>query len=144
MAFSMHSNRKTAMSDINVTPLVDVMLVLLIIFMVTAPMMQEGLSTTLPEAPGQALEQNQDAAPIRIVVSEKGEISVDKAAVTEDKLADKILEAKKSDPKRAIYLEGDTSVAYGKVIKVMGALMSAGIRDISIVTAPSKESAPAK
>ena len=135
---------KKLMSEINVTPLVDVMLVLLIIFMVTAPMMQEGLNVELPETQAQALDSDQHSEPIRIVVSGKGEITVDKTAVTEDKLADTIIEAKKSCPKRAIYLEGDTSVAYGNVIKVMGALMSAGIKDISIVTAPPKESGSAK
>ncbi len=140
----MHSNRKTAMSEINVTPLVDVMLVLLIIFMVTAPMMQEGLSTTLPEAKAQPLEQNQDAEPIRIIVTPDGRIQVDKLDVTEEQLPDKIREERNRDPKRAIWLEGDAGVTYGKVIKVMGALMSAGIKDISIVTSPPKESGSAK
>jgi|WetSurMetagenome_2_1015567.scaffolds.fasta_scaffold144656_2 biopolymer transport protein TolR len=144
MAFSMHSKRRTAMSEINVTPLVDVMLVLLIIFMVTAPMMQEGLSVELPEAKGSAIESDQNAEPIRIVVASQGDIKVDKTPVSQDKLAEAIQEARKRDPKRAVYLEGDKGVDFGHVAGVLGALMSAGIKDISIVTSPPKESGPAK
>jgi biopolymer transport protein TolR len=132
------------MSEINVTPLVDVMLVLLIIFMVTAPMMQQGLSTKLPDAKGQPLAQDQKSEPIHILVTGQGVIKVDNTEVTANQLADKIREEKSKDPNRAIWLEGDASVAYGNVVKVMGALMGAGIKDISIVTAPPKESGPSK
>jgi biopolymer transport protein TolR len=144
MAFSMHAKRKTAMSEINVTPLVDVMLVLLIIFMVTAPMMQTGLPVDVPKAPGQTLEPDPKAEPAVIAVTEKGLIEVNGSTVTEDKLVQAVLEAIKQDPKRGVYLRGDQGVPYGNVARIMGALVNAGITNLSLITSPQEESAPAK
>lgn len=141
MAFSMHSNRKAAMSEINVTPLVDVMLVLLIIFMVTAPMMQEGLNIDLPETKAPALEKDQKVETTVIEISDKGEISVNGSPVAEDKLVETIKRAAEKDPKREIYLRGDKSVHYGIVVRIMGALMNAGITNLNIITSSPKESA---
>lgn len=142
MAFSMNTSRKAAMSEINVTPLVDVMLVLLIIFMVTAPMMQEGVTVELPQAKGGPLTKEQEKKPIIIAVSDKGNIFVDEAPVAEDLLAEKILEATKDQPQTEVYLRADKSVPYGTVVRIMGALRSAGIVNLGMITTPQQESTP--
>jgi biopolymer transport protein TolR len=144
MAFSMNSPRKTAMSEINVTPLVDVMLVLLIIFMVTAPMMQEGVTVELPQAKGNSLAKEQETAPIVIAVSDKGNIYVDEAPVSEASLPEKILEATKDRASKEVYLRADKSVPYGTVVRIMGALKSAGVANLGMITTPQQESAPAQ
>ena len=144
MAFSMNSPRKTAMSEINVTPLVDVMLVLLIIFMVTAPMMQEGVTVELPQAKGNSLAKEQETAPIVIAVSDKGNIYVDEAPVSEASLPEKILEATKDRASKEVYLRADKSVPYGTVVRIMGALKSAGVAHLGMITTPQQESAPAQ
>ncbi len=140
----MNSPRKTAMSEINVTPLVDVMLVLLIIFMVTAPMMQEGVTVELPQAKGNSLAKEQETAPIVIAVSDKGNIYVDEAPVSEASLPEKILEATKDRASKEVYLRADKSVPYGTVVRIMGALKSAGVANLGMITTPQQESAPAQ
>lgn len=142
MAFSMNTDRKTALSEINVTPLVDVMLVLLIIFMVTAPMMQEGVSVDLPEAKASELQREQTSDEVVIAVSGPGNIFVNDVAVKEDQLEAKILELTKDKPTRAVYLRGDKTVPYGVVARIMATLMNAGVKNLSIITAPERE-APA-
>jgi biopolymer transport protein TolR len=144
MAFSMSTNKRTAMAEINVTPLVDVMLVLLIIFMVTAPMMQEGVSVELPQAPGAPLPKEQQNQEVVIAVSGQGKIFVNEVAVQEDKLPEKILEATKDNPSREVYLRADQAVPYGTVVRIMGALKNAGIGTLNIITRPHEESAPVK
>lgn len=122
---------------INVTPLVDVMLVLLVIFMVTAPMMQEGVEVNLPKATTGALKGS----------SEQIVLSVDKAGdvflgagnkILPNELGPKIkaIMEKREPEDRKIYIKGDTDVVYGKMIEVMGALHQAGINQIGLVSVP--------
>jgi biopolymer transport protein TolR len=144
MAFSMNTDKKTALSEINVTPLVDVMLVLLIIFMVTAPMMQEGVSVDLPEAKASELQREQTADEVVISVSGPGNIFVNDVAVKEDQLEAKILELTRDRPTRAVYLRGDKTVPYGIVARIMATLMNAGVKNLSIITSPEKESSSAR
>jgi biopolymer transport protein TolR len=132
------------MSEINVTPLVDVMLVLLIIFMVTAPMMQEGVSVELPQAKGKPLEKQPQTEEVVIAVSGQGNIFVNEMAVQEDNLPEKILEAMKNSSSREVYLRADKTVPYGTVVRIMGALKNAGIANIGMITTPQEESPPAK
>jgi len=134
MAFSMSTRKRTAMSEINVTPLVDVMLVLLIIFMVTAPMMQEGISVALPEAKSAPLAPAKDMEQIIITVAGPGKIFFNDKPVEEDKLSQTILEAKKQDPSLAVYLRADKEVPYGSVVRVYGELTSSGITDLNVIT----------
>ena len=140
MAFSMGSQRRTAMAEINVTPLVDVMLVLLIIFMVTAPMMQEGVSVELPQAKGAPLKKEQHAKEVVISVSGQGNIFVNDKAVQEDRLPAMILDVTKDQPSREVYLRADKTVPYGTVVRIMGALKSAGIANLGMITTPQEES----
>lgn len=130
------------MSEINVTPLVDVMLVLLIIFMVTAPMMQEGVSVVLPEAEGKPIAKQHNQEEIVISVSGTGNVYVNDVPVKEGDLVKKILEAVKNDTSREVYLRADKDVSYGVVVRIMGALKSAGIVSLGMITTPLQE--PAK
>jgi biopolymer transport protein TolR len=144
MAFSMNTSRRTAMSEINVTPLVYVMLVLLIIFMVTAPMMQEGVTVELPQAKGTPLTKEQDATPVIIAVSDNGAIFVDEVPVQEEQLPARILEATKDRSASEVYLRADKSVPYGTVVRIMGALKGAGISNLGMITTPQRESTTPK
>jgi biopolymer transport protein TolR len=144
MAFSMNAGRKTAMSEINVTPLVDVMLVLLIIFMVTAPMMQEGVNVDLPQASGAPLTKDQQVNDVVIAVEGPDKIYINESQVQEDKLAEKILDAMKDRPARDVYLRADKNVPYGKVVEIMDTLKAAGVSSLGMITAPKEGPAPRK
>ena len=128
------------MADINVTPLVDVMLVLLIIFMVTAPMLQEGVSVELPSAKGEPIEKAQQRDEVIISVSGAGSIYVNDKAVTEDQLATVVLDATKDKPNRDVFLRADKTVPYGVVVRIMASLKTAGIANLGMITTPQEES----
>jgi biopolymer transport protein TolR len=128
------------MADINVTPLVDVMLVLLIIFMVTAPMLQEGVSVELPAAKGEPIEKAQQRDEVIISVSGAGSIYVNDKAVTEDQLATVVLDATKDKPNRDVFLRADKTVPYGVVVRIMASLKTAGIANLGMITTPQEES----
>lgn len=144
MAFSMRQSQRAAMAEINVTPLVDVMLVLLIIFMVTAPMMQEGITVELPQAKAAPMDKEQEKTPLIITVADKGNVFLNDAVVQEDELADKILEATKDAPSKEVYLKADKAVPYGTVVRIMAALRNAGITNLGMITSPKQESSPGK
>jgi biopolymer transport protein TolR len=121
------------MSDINVTPMVDVMLVLLIIFMVTAPLLTAGVTIDLPKTQAKALTQ-QDNAPLEIILDAKGGIFMGQTAVTTDRLKG-ILEAIAHDtPDRRVYIRADRHLSYGQVMGVMAAVSATGLTKIALVT----------
>jgi biopolymer transport protein TolR len=134
MAFSMNGKNKSAMSEINVTPLVDVMLVLLIIFMVTAPMMQEGIAVDLPQAKGSELTKKQEVEEIVISVSGQGKIYVNENPVAEDTLPQTILDMTKTGGSPEVYLRADKEVPYGIVVRIMATLKAAGIANLGMIT----------
>ncbi|MBM4328251.1 MAG: protein TolR [Deltaproteobacteria bacterium] len=141
MAFSTNGGRnRAAMSDINVTPLVDVMLVLLIIFMVTAPMMQEGVSVDLPEAKGAPVATKPETQEIVISVNAADKIFVNDSAVTEESLVDSVREKLKGQGSPDVYLRADKSVPYGSVVRIIASLKSAGISNLGMITTPQHES----
>jgi len=133
--------RRTPMAEINVTPLVDVMLVLLIIFMVTAPLLTAGVQVNLPESRAKALDQEQK--PVQISIDDKGQVFIDTDAVSDADLPAKLeaIAAKKGPDGKpaAIYLRGDTALGYGKVMRVMGELNQAGLNKVSLLTEPSDQ-----
>jgi len=122
-------NRRQALSEINVTPFVDVMLVLLIIFMVTAPLLQQGIDINLPQAKGKEMPPTER---IVITVKKDGKIYLDKTAVTITSL--KAALAKKSS--KEVFLKADKDVPYGNVVTVMGELREMGIEKLGMVTEP--------
>lgn len=126
--------RRAPMADINVTPLVDVMLVLLIIFMVTAPLLTAGVPVDLPESRAKPLEQDQK--PIQISIDEKGTIFLDDSEVAEAQLPALLGEiaSARGEEKPQVFLRADTRLDYGKVMGVMGELNRAGLNRVSLVT----------
>jgi biopolymer transport protein TolR len=127
------------MAEINVTPLVDVMLVLLIIFMVTAPMMQEGISVDLPSESGKPIPQQQTEQVV-ISVSKDGAIYLNEKKVSLEELAPAIKESAKSSPKQEVYLRADRNVPYGTVVKIMANLRNSGLANLGMITSPAEES----
>jgi biopolymer transport protein TolR len=120
------------LADINVTPLVDVMLVLLIIFMVTAPLLAKGVKVNLPQASAaQPLNQKD---PIVVTVGKDGKISLGADSVTPDSLIDGIRAMMGDDRTRVVHVRGDTEAVYGEVVAVMDKLATNGITHIAIMT----------
>ena len=140
---SMHG-RRAPMAEINVTPLVDVMLVLLIIFMVTAPLLTTGVPIELPESRAAALEQEQE--PTQISIEPNGQIYIDDAPISDIELAPALaaIASRNTAPEGpSVFLRGDRALDYGRVMLVMGELNRAGINRISLVTTPASEAADA-
>jgi biopolymer transport protein TolR len=129
-------NRRRAMAEINVTPFVDVMLVLLIVFMVTAPLLTVGVPVDLPKTRAPAL--GQDKEPLSVTVSKDGKIYLQKEVVTEDALVPKLQAISQNGYDQRIFVRGDKTVDYGRVMVVMGLLASAGFTHIGLVTDVAK------
>ena len=127
--------RRAPISEINVTPMVDVMLVLLIIFMVTAPLLVAGVPVDLPESRAAALDQQ--AAPVQITLDSKGNIFIDDAPVSTAGLPAQLaaIAAQPEPPEgRRIYLRADKTLDYGQVMRVMGELNRAGLNRVALVS----------
>jgi len=125
-------------SEINVTPLVDVMLVLLIIFMITAPMMTQGLNVDLPETTDKALVQK-DKEPIVVTVDKDKNISLGKISVTLALLKDQLSKENEETKKNPIFLNADKNVSYGTVVDVMDVIKKSGFDKLGMVTKPSEK-----
>jgi len=125
--------RRSSIADINVTPLVDVMLVLLIIFMITAPMLKQGIDVNLPKAKGKSLEETEK---INIVITKDEKIFVNEKPIHKDNLLDILSAIKDNNP--TVLLKADKDVPYGLVAEVMGEIKSAGIERIGMVTEPKE------
>jgi biopolymer transport protein TolR len=125
------SHSRTALSEINVTPLVDVMLVLLIIFMVTAPLMQQGIDVNLPKAKGKELPPEER---ITIIVKNGGVIFLNDNSVSKQDMIRKLSSISKLNPN--VFLKADQDVQYGTVVEIMGDIKEAGIEKLGMVTEP--------
>lgn len=125
---------RMAMAEINVTPLVDVMLVLLIIFMVTAPMMQQGIEVELPETASSGVETSDK--PFILVIKKNQKVYIGDRAVESSELAKKLKAIFETRKNKQVYLQADKSVNYGIVAETMAEVRSAGIFNISLITVP--------
>lgn len=132
-------SRRSALTEINVTPLVDVMLVLLIIFMITAPMMQQELDVNLPVAAGTPQLQSSAEEQVVITVNKQGNIYLDQTACTLDTLRAKLQTLYQTRRNKDIFLRADTDVPYGKVIQVMDELKKVGLLKVGMITQPPAE-----
>lgn len=126
------------MSEINMTPFIDVMLVLLIVFMVAAPMMVVGVPLDLPQT--QANPINMDQKPLTVSVDDKGQLFVMESPVTDDTIIAKLREVAKAGEDERIYVRGAKAVNYGRVAEVMALVTAAGFKKVALITEPDQKS----
>ncbi len=134
--------RKRPMSEINVVPYIDVMLVLLVIFMITAPLLTQGVSVKLPEAAAKNMHEPK-STPVIITVDADGYLYMNIGDKTDKPVKESVLKARvaavlKLKPKTDVYVRGDTNTDYGKVINAMVLLQQAGVKDVGLVTKSPK------
>jgi biopolymer transport protein TolR len=126
-----------SIAQINITPLVDVMLVLLVIFMVTAPMMQQGIGVELPRVAAQPLKS--EVEQLNVVISRDGGVQLNNTPLNIDALNQKLSAIVQSQPDCKVALRADKTVPYGQLAEVMAAIRNAGVKKIGMVTEPLKE-----
>lgn len=130
--------RRRMMADINVVPYIDVMLVLLVVFMVTAPLMTQGIKVDLPTAEGAAIEQQQE--PIVLSVNAKGEYFVnlgdEKASKSLEDIGELVKTVRLTKPNIPIFLEGDEGASYGDIAGVLGYMQAIDVNNVGLVTDP--------
>jgi biopolymer transport protein TolR len=119
-------------SQINVTPLVDVMLVLLIIFMVTAPIIQQGVEVNLPKVKAQALPGKEEQ--FIVSITRNREVYLNDTRISTEQLSEKLKAISVERPNRQVFLRADEAVPYGEVVRTMAAIKAAGIEDVGMVT----------
>src|SRR4051794_16992334 len=129
-----HHRRRSVMSEINVTPMVDVMLVLLIIFMISAPLLTVGVPLDLPQSQAKSLDQ--DKEPLTISVNLQGQVFLQNTEIGVEELISKLqaITAARGGMSERIYVRGDRKVDYGTVMRVMGRISSAGFSRVALVT----------
>ena len=128
-------NSKEFMSEINVTPFVDVMLVLLIIFMVTAPMMVQGLNVDLPEATAKSLDSEKEH--LVITIDKEHQVHINDFQVTVESLGAKLAKIVQGRSDRDVYLKADKTIPYGIVVQVMAEVKGAGVENLGMITEPA-------
>ena len=128
------NTRSKPFSDINVTPFVDVMLVLLIIFMVTAPLFTVGVQVDLPETNADSLPS--DSEPLELTISKEGNIFIQETEVTINELIPKLIAITDNRLDTKIYVRGDEIINYGKVMRVLGELSGSGFSKVALITKP--------
>jgi biopolymer transport protein TolR len=135
MEIGNRSNDRQVMSQINVTPFVDVMLVLLVIFMITAPMMQQGMQVNLPKTEAKAMTVKDD--PIIVTIDRSGRAFLDKGEVPQGQLKAKLAALFASKSKKEVFLKADRDVPYGDVIRAMAEIKGAGVERLGMLTEPA-------
>jgi biopolymer transport protein TolR len=126
--------RYRPMSEINVTPMVDVMLVLLVIFMVAAPLLTVGVPVDLPQSQAPAINQPQE--PLVITVNAQGQMFLQNDPIADDQLVPRLEAITKANPNADIYVRGDQAINYGRVMQIMGMVSAAGYQKVSLITEP--------
>ena len=137
MAFKLRRSAKEPISEINVTPFVDVMLVLLIIFMVTAPLLTVGVQVDLPETSADTLPE--ETEPLTLTINAKGEIFIQESKVEYKKIIAKILAVSNNRTDTRIFVRGDKTINYGRVLEIMGMLSGSGFTKVALISEPFKE-----
>jgi biopolymer transport protein TolR len=137
MEIGSRNNDRGTMSQINVTPLVDVMLVLLVIFMVTAPMMQQGVQVNLPKAATKAMTAQEET--VVVSLDKSGRLYLNKTETAPAELRDKLAAMFVNRTKKEVFLKADPDVPYGEVVKTMAEIKAAGIERLGMVTEPSQQ-----
>lgn len=137
MAMGGNDDERGMMAQINVTPLVDVMLVLLVIFMVTAPMMQQGVQVNLPKADTRGLNAQEDT--VIVTVEKSGRTFINKDEVPGGDLRGKLTELFATRTKKEVFLKADAGVPYGEVVRAMADIKGAGIERLGMVTEPAQK-----
>ena len=135
--------RYVAMSEINVTPFVDVMLVLLIVFMVTAPLLTVGVPVDLPKASAPTISEQKE--PVTVSVNAQGKIFLQETETTLDNLVARLVAVTENDREARVFVRGDRNIVYGRVMEVMGALNAAGFARVALIAelpAAAPEEAP--
>jgi biopolymer transport protein TolR len=135
MAMGGQNNDRAVMAEINVTPLVDVMLVLLVIFMVTAPMMQQGVQVNLPKADTKAMTPAEES--VVVSVDKSGKVFIDKDEVKPGDLRKRLAAMFVTRAKKEVFLKADAGVPYGEVVRTMADIKGAGIERLGMVTEPA-------
>lgn len=133
--------RSRPVSEINVTPMVDVMLVLLVIFMITAPLLTVGVAVDLPQTQANAIRDPEE--PIAISISADGKVFLQDAEIEVDALVPRLRAIAGTNPDLRIFVRGDKSVDYGRVMEVMGTINAGGFNKVALITAAPQET-PAK
>ena len=143
MAFSNDGRgRGNALSEINVTPFVDVMLVLLVVFMVTAPLLTVGVPVDLPQSQARPLPSDQK--PLEVTVNAQGKIFLQETEISLADLVPKLVAISDNAKDTRIYVRGDEKINYGLVMQVMGTINAAGFSKVALITQPVKATARAK
>jgi len=134
MEIGSRNSDRGVMSQINVTPLVDVMLVLLVIFMITAPMMQQGVQVNLPKAEAKALTSQEET--VIVSIERSGRVSINSSEVPLAELRGQLVTKFANRTKKEVFLKADKDVPYGDVIRIMAEIKGAGIERLGMVTEP--------
>ncbi len=132
LKFSRILKRNKTISQINVTPMVDVMLVLLVIFMITAPLLTVGIPINLPKTKAKALPEDQ--TPLSITISKDEKIFLQDSEIDLENLVPRLIAISKNKSDRKIFIRADKILSYGEVVKIMGLISSAGFNKIALVT----------
>ena len=137
MSRGRNRNKRKLEAQINVVPYIDVMLVLLIIFMVTAPLLTVGVQVDLPESSADSLPEEQE--PLTLSINSKGEIFIQESKVEYEKIIAKVLAVSKNRTDTRIYVRGDKTINYGRVLEIMGLLSGSGFTKVALISEPYKE-----
>ncbi|MGM0783065.1 MAG: protein TolR [Pseudomonadota bacterium] len=132
--------RRKPMAEINVVPFIDVMLVLLVIFMITAPMLTQGVQVELPQVSSEPIDDSQDSDPIIVSVDREGDyyltLGDDDSQLALDELTDRVITLLERRPGTPVLVRGDRNVAYGQVVTLMSRLQVAGVANVGLISEP--------